>query len=85
MGALIIFCGHKGTFTADIWRIGTVNVIHASGPVTMDTLDRSDRNFDAATHHMKDFPQAGFWKPALGIFVIPEKQVRAIPIRKRRR
>lgn len=70
MGAIVLFCGHKGCFLADIWRVGDVNIIHASRPVDPGTLDREAK----PTHHLQDFPKAGFWKPRIGVFVVPCNQ-----------
>ena len=75
MGAIIKYCGHDGCFIADIHRVGNVNVIHASLPVTMENLDRPARD---CTHQIVDFPIGGFWKPHHGVFVIPEKQCREL-------
>ena len=72
IGAMVRYCGHNGTFVADIFRIAGVNVIRANGPVTMKTLTRPAK---APTHQLEDFPQAGFWRPDLGVFVVPEAQV----------
>jgi hypothetical protein len=71
MGALVLYCGHKGSFVADIWEIGNVNVVVASRPVLPENLDRHSE----PTHHMIDFPEAGYWKPYKGMFVVPEAQV----------
>lgn len=71
MGAIVKYCGHDGCFLADIHKVGNTNVINAAKPVTMDNLTRPARR---CTHHISDFPTAGFWKPQKGIFVIPEKQ-----------
>ena len=73
MGAIVQFCGHRGTFIADIFEVGNVNVVHASREVNANTLDRD--NFDEATHHITDFPKAGFWKPWIGVFVVAKNQV----------
>jgi hypothetical protein len=72
-GALVLYCGHKGCFIADIYSVGDVNVVRASAAVTMDRLDRA--NYEHSTHHIVDFPAAGFWRPDLGVFVVPQTQV----------
>jgi hypothetical protein len=71
MGAWVQYCGHNGCFIADIWEVGNANVVVASMPVLPETLDRQHK----PTHHMQDFPKAGYWKPLRGIFVVPKKQV----------
>jgi hypothetical protein len=79
MGASVRFCGHRGVFIADIFTVGNVNVIRGNGPITPDTIDRDPGEYKFATHHMSDFPVAGFWQPRLGIFVVPESQVTKLP------
>lgn len=79
MGALVRYCGHRGVFAADIHVVGSVNVVRANGAVTGDNLDRSPDSYDAATHHIVDFPIAGFWQPRMGVFVVPKNQVRKLP------
>ena len=70
IGATILYCGHEATFLADIWEINGVNVVRASSsPINLS------RPATKATHQIRDFPVAGFWRPDLGIFVVPEKQV----------
>lgn len=72
MGAKVQYCGHNGTFIADIFEIDGVNVVRASGAVTGENIERPAKN---ATHHLLDFPRTGFWRPDIGIFVVPKKQV----------
>ena len=71
--AYVLYCGHAGFFLADIWKVGNVNVVRANGPVTPSNIIR--KNIGRATHSLEDFPETGFWKPDLGVFVVPEKQV----------
>lgn len=78
IGALVRFCGHEGVFVADIFEVGNACVVHASGPVSGDTIDRDPAALKAATHHLVDFPKAGFWKPRLGVFVVPKAQVKTL-------
>ena len=72
MGALVLYCGHAGGFVADIFRVENVNVVRANGPVTASNLIREDFH---PTHHLEDSPKAGFWRPDLGVFVVPCGQV----------
>jgi len=74
-GALVAYCGHDGYFIADIYKVGTANVVRANKPVTPDNIRRP---MIGATHHMSDFPELGFWRPDLGLFVVPESQVKEI-------
>ncbi|MGC1685433.1 MAG: hypothetical protein WA734_07440 [Candidatus Acidiferrales bacterium] len=74
MGVNVQYCGHNGYFVADILEIDGVNVVRASGPVSPDNIMRHEE-FGPATHHLSDFPRAGFWQPKLGVFVVPKNQV----------
>jgi hypothetical protein len=75
LGALVEYCGHNACFVADIYEIEGVNVVRANGRVNSDSLiyDRSVK--EKATHRLVDFPVAGFWRPDLGVFVVPSSQV----------
>ena len=74
MGAMVKYCGHEGSFVADIFKIDNMNVVRANGPVTPANLYRGLE----CTHHLVDFPKAGFWCPERGVFVVPAKQVREL-------
>lgn len=75
MGAQVLYCGHQGSFLADIFEIDGVNVVRAAGePVTAGNIDRKA----IPTHHLSDFPRAGFWRPDLGVFVVPSAQVKKL-------
>ena len=75
-GALVRYCGHDAMFYADIYKIGTANVVRPNGPLTENILIRPATK--KVTHHMVDFPAVGFWRPELGVFVVPEDQVREL-------
>jgi hypothetical protein len=77
IGAHIQYCGHEGLFVADIFEIEGVNVVRASQPVTAGNLMRPATG---ATHHLVDFPSPGFWRPELGVFVVPKSQVMEVPL-----
>jgi hypothetical protein len=77
VGALVMYCGHQGFFVADIIEVADACVVRASGPVSPGNIVRT--NLEAATHHIVDFPVAGYWKPEQGIFVVPAGQVKVIP------
>lgn len=70
VGAVVRYCGHNGAFIADILPVGTAMVVRASAPVTMEKLNRSEKFFASATHHISDH-LGGFWRPELGVFVVP--------------
>jgi len=73
IGANILFCGHRGHFIADVYVVGNCNVVRASREVTPSNLDRT--MVHRATHHISDYPTAGFWRPDLGVFVVPASQL----------
>jgi hypothetical protein len=76
MGAEVLYCGHNGTFVADIIEIEGAVVVRPNGPVKLDRLKRDMASVRAATHHLTDSPTAGFWRPDLGVFVVPAAQVK---------
>jgi len=80
MGAKVQYCGHDGWFLADIYVVGNANVVRANGKVTGGNINRPA---EGATHALTDYPSAGFWRPDLGVFVVPGKQVRAIKPKKK--
>lgn len=75
IGATVQYGGHDATFIADIYEIEGAAVVRATGPVTMKNVQRPAIG---VTHHIIDFPKAGFWRPDLGVFVVPKDQVRII-------
>ena len=75
-GAVVLYCGHNATFIADIHRIGNVNVVRATGP--LDKPGFLTRPAEKHSHHLMDFPCAGFWRPDLGVFVVPHNQVKEV-------
>lgn len=83
IGAKVQYCGHLGWFIADIFNFNGVNAVKANGPVTPDNIIRGRQ--EEATHHLSDYPKAGLWCPARGIFCVPEDQVRELPKRKNAR
>jgi hypothetical protein len=79
MGARVIYCGHDGYFVADIFLVAGANVIRADGPINLGNLIRPARQkAETPTHTMVDFPVGGFWRPDLGVFVVPKDQVKKI-------
>jgi hypothetical protein len=76
IGARVQYCGHKGWFVADIHHFNGINVVVAGSMVTPVTTDNINRDqMDEVTHHLSDFPSAGYWNPRRGVFVVPENQV----------
>jgi hypothetical protein len=72
MGARVQYCGHDGFFLADIYSVAGANIVRANGSVSPGNLTRPA---DEATHILLDFPLAGFWRPDLGVFAVPQNQV----------
>ena len=77
IGAIVLFCGHDGCFVADILRMGPVTVVNAGRPISPATIVR-DGHLGKPTHHIVDFPIAGFWQPNKGVFVVPSEQVKEL-------
>lgn len=75
IGAKVLYCGHNGYFIADIFKIEGVNVVRANGKVTPNNLIREPKK---ASHILSDFPKSGFWRPDLGVFVVPISQVKEV-------
>lgn len=73
-GAVVRYCGHTAVFIADIYHIGGACVVRANGPVDRNLI-RSQVDYAAATHHVIDHPVTGFWRPDLGVLVVPAAQV----------
>lgn len=85
VGARVQYCRHNGYFVADIFVVGNVNVIRANGPVHPDNIHRPGllgghpRDIEEyITHRLRDKPKAGFWRPDLGVFVVPMSQCREL-------
>ena len=75
-GINVQFCGHEGYFIADVRILKGCAIVHASAPVSPDSIYRNNE-FGPATHIVVDFP-VGFWKPQLGVFVVPRDQFREL-------
>lgn len=66
------------SFIADIHEVAGAYVVRASGPVNGGTLNRGLSGSGSPTHHITDFPVAGYWNENLGLFVVPAEQVTII-------
>lgn len=75
-GAQVQYCGHQGYFLADVYEVAGACVVVANGAVTPANINRN--RMDKVTHHLVDFPTAGYWRPGKGIFVVPSDQVRLV-------
>ena len=71
VGAKVRYCEHDAHFLADIYLVGNVLVVRANGPINKVLI----RPAHEPTHHLSDFPTPGFWRPDLGVFVVPQDQV----------
>lgn len=78
----MIFCGHKGYFIADVIGVGSAWVVRANGPVSADNIIRRDVD-EEATHIVSDM-WGGFWRPDLGVFVVPNKGLTLTKVGKKR-
>lgn len=81
MGAFVKYCGHEGGFVADLIVVAGACIVRANGPISGDNIIR--RKNAVYTHHLMDFPTAGFWRPDLGVFVVPVEQCRKLTNSKR--
>lgn len=71
----IQYCGHRGYFMADVFRMGDTICVRAKKPVTPDSLIRKDFNPESCHFHIQDSPYPGGWWPHLGLFLIPKYQL----------
>lgn len=71
MSAIVRYCGHNASFVADIFEVSGAVVVRANGPVEKQLTRPCSQT---ATHWLSDFPKPGFWRPDLGVFVVPKKQ-----------
>lgn len=78
IGKTVRYCGHKATFQADIFEVAGAVVVRAPAAITPNdehgVLNRDPKAYDLASHHLEDFPHGGFWRPDLGVFVVPKAQ-----------
>jgi hypothetical protein len=73
IGAMVRYCGHDAMFIADVIEVGSACVVVASGKIDHCLIRPAT---DKVTHHLIDFPKAGYWNPLIGVFVVPNDQVR---------
>jgi hypothetical protein len=74
--AVIQYGGHNASFHADLIRVGNCVVVRAS-----DSLDKRGvltRPARDCTHYLSDYPGQVFWRPDLGVFVVPHKNLTLI-------
>lgn len=76
-GKFIQYCSERGGFVADVYKVaGAVVVRAALVPCNPNTLDRrGTRKYD---FKLIDFPKPGFWRPDLGVFVVPRNQLKKV-------
>ncbi len=76
IGITVAYCGHDAEIPhCDIVAVGNTLVVRANRAVTNENLSRPIKE---ATHHMSDH-LGGFWRPDLGVFVVPAEAVTLIP------
>lgn len=77
-GRRIRYCGHNAVITADVLEIEGAVVVRLSGPLDLGRVERFtlaeiEGQYDL---HLVDFPTLGFWRPDLGVFVVPTNQLK---------
>lgn len=72
VGVMVRYCGHDAMFIADVIEVGGACVVVANERIDNCLIRPAT---DEATHHLVDFPKAGYWHPHKGIFVVPSDQV----------
>lgn len=80
IGLRIQFCGHDGTFMADVTECAGAVVVKAgtapgSSAAFLAQLERPARDADAI---LVDFPTAACWDTSRGVFVVPATQLRRL-------
>ena len=75
MTRTVRYCGHDASFVADITEVAGAMVVRTIEPVQLDLLTRPAGPCD---YWLVDFPNAGFWRPDLGVFVVPKAQLRKL-------
>jgi hypothetical protein len=64
---------------AEVMDYLTANALTATRDDFIAALDHDEETYLNATHHIWDFPNSGFWRPDLGVFVVPGDQVFFLP------
>lgn len=72
VGVMVRYCGHDAMFIADVIEVGDACVVVAADKIDSCLIRPAT---DEATHHLVDWPKAGYWSPRTGIFVVPRDQV----------
>jgi hypothetical protein len=76
IGLMVAYGGHDAEIPyCDITQVGGGYVVRTSEPVTDRSLRRPVQH---ATHRLSDH-LGGFWRPDLGVFVVPEAALTLIP------
>ncbi len=74
-GVWVQYCGHNAMFKADLFRVRGAVCVRANGPIRDGSAGNLFRPAKGCKYHLEDFPDAGFWRQDLGVFVVPEEQV----------
>ena len=77
VGAVVRYGGHDATFHADIFEIEGAAVVRAADSINKPGVLTRPASYEA-THSIIDFPKPGFWRPDLGVFVVPIAQVKVL-------
>ncbi|MBX3736713.1 MAG: hypothetical protein KF715_08495 [Candidatus Didemnitutus sp.] len=70
MGATVLYCGHDASFPADVFKVGSCNIVVANGDLDKPGILTRPASADC-THHVSD-ALGGVWKPNRGFFAVPE-------------
>lgn len=81
-GKRVRYCGHNAWFVADVFEVEGACVVRAPEPINLQTISRADEEALSiiCDYHMIDGPGRCFWRPELGVFVVPSKQLRPVQI-----
>lgn len=78
IGAIVQYCGHDGVFSADLLEIEGAVVVRTNGPVTPGNIERPAAAHKPTHHLVESYTSGQFWRPDLGVFVVPKASVRAL-------
>jgi hypothetical protein len=69
-GVKVLYCGHNASFIADVWETSDCILVRANGKID----DYLERPANKPGYWLSDFPQCGFWRPDIGVFLVPKNQ-----------
>jgi hypothetical protein len=83
VGAIVHMLPHDLVFAADLWRVAGAVIVRASGPVLHGSRVCWPRTSQVCrenppTHELSDNLAEEFWKPEIGVFVVPEDKLKVL-------